>query len=108
MSLHEEYLKERESLEVLNVKGGFAIYKILEKSLYIKDIYVIPELRKTGLASEMADHLRDVAQDNGCTCLIGSVSSADKNKSDNVKILLTYGFKVSHWNDYMLYFVKGI
>lgn len=91
-SLYSFYLKEREDLETFQVDSGFAVYKIIEQSLYIKDIYVVPQLRRTGCASTMADGLVLIAKQKGCKDMIGSVAPQAHDPTTSMKVLLAYGF----------------
>lgn len=88
---------------------GFASYVFPdENTCYIKDIYVVPELRKTGLASDIAANIEAIAKQRGCTRLIGSVVPSAKGSTSSLKVLLSYGFRLeSSANDFIL-FVKDI
>ncbi len=95
MTMHSEYIRERLGDEVLEYDEGFATYRFLDdsgvKAVYIVDIFVRPDFRKTRMASVMADEICEKAKAQGCTRIIGSVSPSAKNATDSLKVLLGYG-----------------
>lgn len=55
MSLYAEYIKERENKECIEVEGGFITIQNLDTHCYFVDVYVQPELRKSGVAKQLTD-----------------------------------------------------
>lgn len=108
MSMQAMYAKERENMETIEKDYGFITYKILPEEYRIFDIYVLPEHRKSGLASQMADEVGSIAKQNGCKILTGSVDTRANGATCSVKVLLAYGFKVLRTEGTMIYFVKEI
>lgn len=108
MSLYKDYVKEREGLETLESPHGFALYKIKDNECYIQDIFVDRMHRRSGIAAEMADKVADMAKEQGCIWLVGSVDTRAKGSDTSIKVLLAYGMKFSTAKGDMLYFVKGI
>jgi GNAT superfamily N-acetyltransferase len=108
VKLYKEYLKEREGTELVEGDFGFATYKIDGKVCYIKDLYIVPEKRKLGLASKIADDICALAKQNGCDRLLGSVSLEDPNADANSRVLTAYGMKMFKTVDSMVYFTKEI
>lgn len=94
-SLYSLYIKEREGFDILETPKGFATYRIDGSVCYIRDIYVLPEQRKHGMASVLADEIAALARDAGCTCLTGSIDLRTKGADASLKVLLAYGFRVS-------------
>lgn len=105
MSLYAEYLKERTKDEITEGDWGFITYRFTdEKTCYIVDIYVIPELRKQGVASDKAAIVMGLAKERGCTKLLGSVVPSTKGSTDSLKVLLAYGMRLdSCTNDFILF-----
>lgn len=91
MKLFAEYLKEREGVDLIHNEKGFAIYSILNNECYIRDIYVLPEYRKSHVATELANQIQDIAKAKGCKVLTGSVSPQANNSHSSIKVLLAYG-----------------
>jgi GNAT superfamily N-acetyltransferase len=96
MSLYAEYLQERTGDEILELASGFATYRFINNgtSVYIIDIYVEPEHRKTGLASALADQICRWAKDRGCSELLGTVAMGKPWTTDNTKVMLGYGMAI--------------
>ncbi len=95
MKMYRDYLKERIGDELLEREEGFATYRFIDdmttKSVYIVDIYVRPDFRKTKVASEMADCIAAIAKEQGCKYMIGSVLSTSATATESIKVLLGYG-----------------
>lgn len=105
MSLYPDYIKERLGNEILETDKGFAIYRFTdEKTVYIVDIYVKPEHRRHGVASDIADHIEELARGRGCTSMLGSVVASANGSTDSIRVLLAYGMKViSSGQDFILF-----
>lgn len=112
MSLFADYIKERMGASIVERDEGFATYRFIEHqnrpAVYIEDIYVRPEAREKGVASEMADDVVSIALKAGCTRLIGTVNSKAKNPTASIKTLLAYGFEFFSCNEDGLVFKKEI
>lgn len=107
--MYAEYLRERTADEIMETEQGFVTYRFLnEKQVYIVDLYVRPDFRKSGTASAMADAIVELAKQRGCTELLGTVVPAAKNSADSMKILLAYGMKPHGIEGNMVVFMKEI
>jgi hypothetical protein len=107
-SLYADYIKAREGFETLENSHGFAIYKIMDQNIYLKDIYILPEKRNSGHATDLADAISEIGITQGCTKLLGSVCAFDQNATTNMKVLLAYGFKFLNSTQDMIYFSKEL
>ena len=94
MSLFAEYKKEREGKYVLELDGGFAVYSIQDKRCWIEDIYVEPRLRRTGLASKLADMIKWAAKKEGCEKLLGTCQPDSRGATESMQAMLAYGFRL--------------
>lgn len=105
MSLFSEYLAERTNTQIIETTQGFATYKFLEdNTIYLEDLFVKPEFRRSHVASELADKVCALGKVKGCTHLIGSVVPSAKNSTESIKVLLAYGMKVSKsMNDFIVF-----
>jgi ribosomal protein S18 acetylase RimI-like enzyme len=110
MSLWCDYLKEREGFESVETQYGFATFKITDGEMYIRDLYVLPDFRRLGKATEVADLLTDIAYERRCKILSGTVSLGLPSTTDSVKALLFYGFTVHGFNPQtgQLVFIKHL
>lgn len=94
-SLFAEYIKEREGKQIIESDKGFATFKVFDnKECYLESIYVKPEYRETGLATDMANEISEIAKEHGCTSLIGSVCIDDVAVTKNMKVLLAYNMQI--------------
>ena len=92
MSLYAEYLRERTKDEIIEGERGFATYRFTdEKTVYLVDLYVRPDFRKSGVARETADLVAEIARKRGCTKMLGSVVPSTKGSTESLKVLLAYG-----------------
>lgn len=107
-SLYAKYIKEREQLEIVENEFGFATYKIFGEEVYIQDIYVVPEMRKTGMAKTIADQICFYAKEKGAKKVFGSVDPNANGATESIKILIAYGMTVHSVNGPLIYFSKDI
>lgn len=104
MSMFAEYLKEKTDDMIVETPEGFATYRYVDNSVYIIDLYVKPDFRRTYAASTIADNIVDEALKHGCNKLLGSVVPSNKGSTDSVKVLLAYGMSLdSSSNDFILF-----
>ncbi len=108
MSLYGKYIAEREGFQIVESDHGFATYKIEGVSVYIRDIYVDFDHRKENLASLMADKISEIAKEQGCSKMLGSVCPSAKHSTESLKVLLAYGFKLMDAKENFISFVKEI
>lgn len=95
-SLYANYLKERTDDQILETTKGFATYRYInDKSVYIIDIYTIPEARKSGYATELTNKIVEIAKSEGCAELLGTVVPGMKGSTEGLKAFLAYGMQLS-------------
>ncbi len=110
MSLYAEYVKERGIDEILETSQGFATYRYLNDgaTVYIVDIYVMPEFRKTGVAAHLANCIALEAVGKGCTEMLGTVAPIAKGSTESLRVLLAYGMELQSISDGLIVFRKEI
>lgn len=108
MSLYAQYIKERENKDIVETDKGFATYQIYGDECYIADIYIVPEMRKSGLASKLANEIKDLAKKSGCKILTGSVCLDANEAAASMNVLYAYGMKVHLIKGNMIYFSMEI
>ncbi len=112
MSLYAEYVRERTDKKIIESEHGFAVYSYQtagsNRVCYIEDIYVRPDFRKNDEASSMANKIAEDAKANGCKTLLGSVCPRAKGSTVSLKVLLGYGFSLSHSDTDLIWFIKEI
>jgi ribosomal protein S18 acetylase RimI-like enzyme len=109
-SLYADYLRERTNDQILETPEGFVTYRFLNdgKTVYIIDIYVIPEARKIGHATELADIVISKAKAKGAVEMIGTVVPTAKNSTTSLKVLLGYGMTLNSASQDLIVFRKEI
>lgn len=108
-SLYAQYIRERENKDIIESDKGFATFKTFHNGeCYLQDLYVVPSERKTGLATEMANKIVEIAKERGCNTLIGSVSTEDQHATKNLKIFLNYGMEIYKIVGTMIFLKKNI
>jgi len=109
MTHYARYLTEKTNKSIVETETGFAMYSFPDSTtVYIEDIYVLPELRKAGEAAEMADRIVEIAKSKGCTRLLGSVIPSTKNSTDSLRVLLAYGMRLDSSTADFILFTKDI
>jgi GNAT superfamily N-acetyltransferase len=115
MSLYGQYIAERLGDKIVEDERGFATYRFLDSpsapgkgAVYIVDLYVRPEFRKTRLASAMADEICKEALRVGCVEMLGTVAPSAKNATDSIKILLAYGMTILSASPDLIIFRKEL
>ena len=95
MKLWQDYVKEREgAYSIVRPEQGFLSYLMGEGECYIKELYVAPEYRRSGVAASMADEAVEHAKKEGCVVLTGSVDPRAKEAATSMRVLLAYGFSL--------------
>jgi GNAT superfamily N-acetyltransferase len=107
-SLRARYVKEREGFDTLETIDGFAEYKLFKDECYLRDIYVVPDKRKSDVATQLADRVSHIAKAHGCKFLTGSVSPQANGATESLKVLLAYGFKLRSASPELIIFSKDI
>lgn len=112
MKMYADYIKETLGDETLIREEGFATYRFLDDNgvpaVYVIDIYVRPDFRKTMIASQMADEIIEIAKAKGCKIAIGTVLSTTKDPNRSLGLLLGYGMKFFCCNQTGMIFKKEI
>lgn len=108
-SLYARYVKERTGRGILESDDGFATFEYIGKdTVYIADIYIVPEKRNKHIASKFANRICEEAVASGKKYLLGSVDTTAKGAEDSIKVLLAYGMKLHSQKEPMLYFIKTL
>ena len=107
-SLYAKYKKERENKETLENDYGFCIYEETPLGIYIEDLYVLPEVRKSGIASNFANEVKEIAKSKGLTYLFTSADKKALGWETSVKAIESYGFKLIKQEGTVLWYRREI
>lgn len=108
LSLHGQYILEREGKFIVEDERGYATYLYLPEAVYIENIFVLPEFRKMGVATEYADAICELARLKGVQTVIGSVKPSAHGSTQSLKVLLAYGMSLREATDDAIFLVKKI
>lgn len=107
-SMYSDYLKERENAEILQLEHGFAVVRQLPDCLYLQDIYVVPEKRKSGYGKHILEIVQQTAKDMGYSKILGSCSPSANGSTVSLKAILACGFMLQSSEKDIIYLVKEI
>jgi hypothetical protein len=108
MSLFAQYTRERGGKDIIETERGFATYQFFPDSVYIEDIFVSPEYRKTNEASKMADIIAEMARSKGITKMYGTVCPSANGSTISMKVLLAYGFSLDNSSNNLIVLKKDL
>lgn len=97
--MFDQYLKETLNLDMIkDPEGrGFLTYGFDcvpgadFRHVYIQDLYVLPEHRKSHIAAKMADEVGQIAKAKGYGVMFGTVSKHSKTPDRSREVLTRYG-----------------
>jgi predicted GNAT family acetyltransferase len=108
MGMFASYMNERENVELVETDKGFATYVVTGTECYIRDIYVKPEFRKSGVAASIADLIAIRAKTVGCKMLTGSVCPTTRGADASLKVLIGYGMRLHSCSNNLIVFIKDL
>lgn len=108
-NLYIDYLKERQNAEVLEHEHGLFVYTFLgDGKLYLQDMYVEPEHRRTGVSHILFARLLKIAKEKEITTIIGSTDIQANNAEAGLLAALSVGFKITGIDKNMIWYSKEI
>lgn len=106
MSLYAKYLLEREGICTLETSYGFITYQCLEdETVYLIDLYVVPEQRQHGTARDLADAVVELTH---AKTVLGSVSPEAHHAHQSLLVLLAYGMVLWKIENNLIFFKKEV
>ena len=106
--MYGKYITERTNKHIIETDKGFAVYSYTQEGVYVEEIFVERDFRKSGVASELADKIADEAKSKGFKLMFGSVCPAAKGSTASLKVLLAYGFELLSSQDNLIFMKKEI
>lgn len=94
ISLYANYIQEREDFLAIEDEYGFATFKIENEDCYVRDVFVVPELRRCGHGTKYLDRIKRMAQGVGAKTLSTSVCPGAVGSTESLKAVLSYGFRL--------------
>lgn len=108
-SLYAEYINERGDAKIIELSQGFATYNILNQDqIYLMDVYIKPDYRRTHIASELANMVAVEGRKAGCKEMITTIIPTLNGSTISVKTVIGYGFKLKSAKENLIVFYKEI
>lgn len=109
MSLYAEYYKERENVDAIETDYGFVTYQFLpHKRCLLRDLYITPSQRNQGLARSLIIQVSDLATEQECNTLIGSVCIDAYDPTKGLSLLISCGMKLDQVVGNMIFLKKDL
>ncbi len=109
MSLYSDYLTERTDDGILELTQGFATYRYLpDNIIYVLDVFVAKDFRKTGLAKTMIDRIAEESKAKGFKKMVTTVVPSYRGAARSIKVILDYGFIPQSSSDNLIIFGKDL
>lgn len=110
ISHYGRYVYEREGKSIHETDKGFVTYVFWPKfnSVYMEDIYVAPEFRRSKVTFELVSAVESVARLKGYKTLVGSVKPTANGATTSLKGMLAHGFEVDSCDGNLIWFKKLI
>lgn len=110
LSMYGQYIYEREGKCIIETGKGFATYAYMHdiKAVYLEDLFVVPEHRRSKAATELVDAVAEQAKLKGYNTLVGSVAPKANGSTDSLKAVLSYGMKLHSCDGNLIWFKKEL
>jgi GNAT superfamily N-acetyltransferase len=93
MNLYEQYVKERENLDVIKTDRGFIHYRIEFPNCVINDCFVLKEFRQDGHATFLVNQVFEICKQAGIKSVFCQVDDQAKGHMVSAKALENFGFE---------------
>lgn len=95
MSMYADYLMEKAGDGIIETEQGFASYRLMpDAKIWLMDIYVKPEYRRTRAAISMGDQVMEIGKLKGCTEMIGTSIPSLPRSTPGLKLMLAFGMEL--------------
>jgi len=109
--MYLDYIRERQPGKyVIQEEHGFCVYSFTDDdtAVYIEEIYVKPEFRKSGLSHSLRSQVEEIARQKGCITLLGTVVPSCRGATTSIKVLLGNGLKLLSAENDLIWFFKEL
>lgn len=97
-SLYGKYIAEREGVSIIEEDFGFVSYAFYDtaagKRLYVHDMFILLEERRSGKGKLFRDMLIQLAKDNNCTHIMSAVDVTTNKATESLVFQIKMGSKV--------------
>jgi hypothetical protein len=104
IDMYAAYLEELGAKHLYRNDKGFVIYSFTDDSIYLEEIFILPEFRGKKEFAILANKINDIAKEKGFKKILGSVIPSINNSTRSVAMMLSYGAKlVSSSNNFIIF-----
>lgn len=107
-SMIATYFKEIEGVETIFAHSGFAMYRIEDDHIYLRDIWTDEKSRHAGAGHELLNEVIKIGKSLNKTKLVGSVATDLPYATERVAGMLKSGFQVFQTQSNIIFFFKEI
>lgn len=108
-SMYKDYIEEQLANRfVYETDYGFMTYNKIEDVLQLEEIYILPQMRRKGLASKFYDEAEKIGKELKCSYLKGSIIIGTNNAEQSMQCLLKNKFKLYYSNGIIIYLKRDI
>ena len=108
MRMYFDYIKERENLDYILLEDGFATYRIDGDMLFVSDIYVDKDTRKSTCFFNMYKKLIEIGKKKGCKVMGCSVYLNTNDPTLSLRAILSAGFRLLGADEEKISLIKDI
>lgn len=105
-AMYEAYVNEVEGFSVLKADEGFITYRAYNDHIYARDVYVVPEARKLGVARVMFEALEIEGRALGLNKLVVSIVPSHVGSDGRLQCAQKLGFKILQAQNDIIFLVK--
>ena len=101
--LYAEYIKERENLELIQSEYGFISYRFEKDHLFIANIFVTKDKRKSGEAKKLVEELYTINNKNKIIC---AVCTEANNWQESKRFIEYMGYRELYREYTLIFMIK--
>ncbi len=91
---YPEYLQEYKNHEYVENEYGFATFELTPDAIIIGDVYVRPDYRKQGFATEIITDVCAIGRKQGCKHIVATIYMGYAGKEISLLAALKFGVKI--------------
>lgn len=107
-SLYARYIEEREGAGIIETEESFVTYHLYPDSIYLADMFIVPDKRNTGLHLELLAQVEEIGRKEDKKKIITSAGFGAAGLTDSVQTIINAGFSIHSGDQKLIYFVKNL
>ncbi len=94
MEMYAQYVRERLGREIIYNDKCFLVYTINGDELYVVEIFVRSEFRKTGAMKDLINQVEAIAKEKKCKHITGTIYTDTLGATESLVYCISHGMKV--------------